>query len=131
MQYHEFIGQVQNRARLAAQDDAVKATRSTLETLGERLFGNEAEHIASQLPGEIGLFLRYNLNKEKYSVDEFFKRVSEKEGVELPEAVFHTRVVLDVLKEAVSKGGIDHIRSQLPSEYNRLFESENQANYRS
>lgn len=126
MQYQEFLSQVQNRARLAALDDAVKATRATLETLAERLYGNEADHIASQLPEEIAVFLKDSNKKEKYTVDEFFREVSEKEGVELPEAVFHSRVVIDVLRDAVSKGEFYHVRNQLPSEYSRLFESGSQ-----
>ena len=128
MQYQEFLGQVQNRARLAAFDDAAKATRATLETLAERLYGNEADHIASQLPEEIAIFLKGGNKKTKYTVNEFFQKVSEKEGVELPEAVFHTRVVIDVLKDAVSKGEFDHVRDQLPADYNRLFDSGSQGN---
>ncbi len=52
MQYDEFIGQVQHRARLANSEQAVRATRATLETLGRRLFGGEMAHVRSQLPPE-------------------------------------------------------------------------------
>lgn len=123
MQYKEFIGQVQHRAKLATEGDAVKAVRTTLNTLSERLFGNEAEHLASQLPEEIGVFIQKNDSGEKFSLDEFFTKVSEKEGTKIPEAVFHSRAVIDVLKDAVSPGEIEHISAQLPPDYNRLFEA--------
>jgi uncharacterized protein (DUF2267 family) len=50
MTYDEFIGQVHHRARLGTTGDAVRATRATLEVLGERLFGGEAKDLAAQLP---------------------------------------------------------------------------------
>lgn len=58
MQYKEFIGQVQNRARLAT---------------------------------------------------------------EVPEAVFHARAVVEVLKDAVSPGEIAHLKSQLPPDLYQAF----------
>lgn len=39
MQYEQFVGQVQNRGRMASQGEAVRAICATLETLGERLAG--------------------------------------------------------------------------------------------
>jgi uncharacterized protein (DUF2267 family) len=54
MRHDEFIGQVQNRAKLPSRGDAEGATRATLETLGERIPENLAVNLASQLPQEIG-----------------------------------------------------------------------------
>ncbi|MCF6158264.1 MAG: DUF2267 domain-containing protein [wastewater metagenome] len=125
MNYDEFIGQVQSRARLATQSEAIKATRATLETLGERLFGNEAEHLASQLPTEIKTYLTQATNKESFDLNEFFQRVLKKEGgsVELPDAVHHARAVIAVLCDAVSAGEINDALAQLPAEYDDLFEA--------
>lgn len=127
MQYQEFIDQVQHRARLTGSEAAEKATKATLETLAERLFGNEPEHISSQLPEGISRFLNGKKNKTKYSITEFLERISEREEVELPDSVFHAKIVLDVLKDAVSKGEIEHIRDQLPQEFYRLFEISSQS----
>ena len=52
MKHDEFIGRVQHYARLASRGDAERATRATLETLGERLAGGEPKDLASQLPPE-------------------------------------------------------------------------------
>jgi uncharacterized protein (DUF2267 family) len=123
MKHDEFIGQVQHRARLGSRGDAERATRATLETLGERLAGGEPKDLASQLPPELGRHVLEGLAGlgEPFSLDEFFRRVSVREGVDLPKAIFHARMVISVLKEAVSQGEIDDVLSQLPPEYDRLF----------
>ncbi|MGM0669506.1 MAG: DUF2267 domain-containing protein, partial [Gemmatimonadota bacterium] len=56
MNYDDFVGEVQHRARLPSSGDAVKAIRSTLETLGRRLHGGEARDLAAQLPEEIARY---------------------------------------------------------------------------
>lgn len=87
MQYDEFIGQVQNRARLASKGEAVKATRATLYALGTRLFGGETKDLAAQLPDEIAFYLQQAESSEKFGLDEFFERVSQQGNVDLPKAI--------------------------------------------
>jgi uncharacterized protein (DUF2267 family) len=125
MKHDEFIGQVQHRARLSSRGAAERATRATLETLAERLAGGEAKDLAAQLPLEIAEHLRgqWSALGERFSLDEFFRRVSLREGVDLSDAVFHAQAVIEVLNEAVSRGEMDDVRAQLPSEFDRLFES--------
>lgn len=123
MQYHEFIGKVQNRARLGTTGEAVRATRATLEVLGQRLHQGESEHLASQLPAEVAVFLENDHPDEAFGVEEFFERVGTRENVNLPEAAHHARAVISVVKEAVSKGQFNDVRAQLPEEYDPLFES--------
>lgn len=57
MQFHEFLGQVQNRAQLSSLADAEIAVRATLTTLAERLAGGEPKDLASQLPEPLGQYL--------------------------------------------------------------------------
>jgi len=121
MQYDQFVGQVHARGRFASDGEAVRAIHATLETLGERLYGGEAENLAAQLPPELGHYLREAVTGQSFDLDEFFRRVSMREGVDLPEAVFHARVVMEVLKEAVSPGLLDKVLDQLPAEYDSLF----------
>ena len=125
MQYDEFIGQVQHRARLASTGEAVAATRATLETLAQRLAGGAADNLAVQLPQEIGLYLQGPLAPigERLSLDDFFMLVSAREGADLPQAAHHARAVIEVLGEAVTPGEIQKVRAQLPEEYDRLFDS--------
>ncbi len=125
MKHDEFIGQVQHRARLSSRGEAERATRATLETLAERLAGGEARDLAAQLPQEIGEHLRREWSGlgERFDLVEFFRRVSLRESVEYQDAVFHARVVIEVLGQAVSKGEMDDVRAQLPAEFDRLFEA--------
>lgn len=123
MNFDRFLGQVQDRARLSDTQKALRATRATLQTLAERINCNEAKDLASQLPEEIGLFLQcepYHTS-ERFSLEEFFLRVSERESVDLPAATYHARVVVEVLQEAVTPGEIKDVMAQLPPEFERLF----------
>jgi uncharacterized protein (DUF2267 family) len=122
MQFDEFVGLVQHRARLASNGEAVHAIRATLTTLGERLFGEEAKNLAAQLPEEIGFYLKQANAREAFSLKEFYQRVSTLEHADLPIAIYHARAVMSVLLDAVSPGEIADIRAQLPTEYNQLFQ---------
>src|SRR6266699_5587893 len=130
MKYDEFISQVQRRADLASREEAERATRATMETLGERLAGGEAKDLAAQLPPEIAQYLEqaYTGIREKFSLDEFFWRVSQREGVDLTESTFHARVVIALLSEVVTLGEIENIKSQLPKDFAKLFDVENEGN---
>ena len=122
MQMHEFVGQVQNKAKLPTQEEAMIATRATLETLAERLGADEARHLGAQLPAEIGKFLDSRAAEgERFSSDEFLKRISEREGVDLPVSVFHVRAVLEVLQQAATAGEMSDVLERLPADYMRLF----------
>jgi uncharacterized protein (DUF2267 family) len=123
MQTAEFLGQVQNKARLATLGQAMRATRATLETLAERLGPDESRHLAAQLPHEIQLFLADagTPMPERFSSDEFLLRVCAREGIDLPESTHHARAVIDVLTQAVSRGEILDVLDRLPDDYRRLF----------
>lgn len=124
MQLNDFLGHVQHRARLATMEDALRASRATLGTLGERLAGGEPANLGAQLPEEFKYILSsQGAVADTFSSDDFLKRVSEREGVDLPVAVHHARAVLSVLSEAVDEGALNHVRQQLPEDYGRLFDS--------
>ena len=128
MKYDEFIAQVQRRAELNTKDDAVLATRATLETLGERLEGGEPKDLAAQLPPEIAIYLEQPFagSGVPFTLDDFFMRVAEREGTALAEASFHARVVLGLIAEVVTMGEIENVRAQLPADLRQLFEVENE-----
>ncbi len=128
MKYEEFIGKVRKRARLASPGEAENATRATLSTLAERLKGNEPDDLAAQLPLELAEFMitPHAGSGESYGLDEFFRRVSEREGASLADAEYHARVVIGLLAETVTVGEIDDVRAQLPPDFAHLFEVENE-----
>jgi uncharacterized protein (DUF2267 family) len=128
LKYDEFIGQVRHRAGLGSHAEAERAIRATLETLAERLAGGEAHDLAAQLPPELARYLEQPDAGigAKLTLDDFFELVSEREGVDLPDATLHARVVLGVLTEAVSIGEIQDVRVQLPAAFAQLFNVENE-----
>ncbi|NLG49009.1 MAG: DUF2267 domain-containing protein [Chloroflexi bacterium] len=124
MKFDEFVGQVQNRARLASEGQAFDAIKATLTVLGQRLAGGEAEDIAAQLPSQLQEYLLKEGYQDSFGVQEFFQRVSKLEKVDLPESVHHTRAVISVLRDAISPGEYADMLDQLPDEYKPLFEGQ-------
>lgn len=126
MKFEEFLGHVQDRAKLDSLDAAMLATRATLGTLSERLTGNEPRDLAAQLPGEIGVHLTTDGSGwgERFDVRDFIARVSQREGVPEVQATHHAQVVMGVVNEAVSSGEMADVRGQLPSDYELLFRRE-------
>jgi uncharacterized protein (DUF2267 family) len=123
VQYEEFLNKVQDRIGPAQPEEARRAIIATLETLGERISGGESSDLAEQLPEELKEPLRQaGEDNEEFSLDEFLKRVGERENIDTDEAREHVSAVMTVLKEAVSGGELDNIRAQLPQEFEPLFE---------
>jgi uncharacterized protein (DUF2267 family) len=87
LKHDEFIARVRDLAEVQTNEEAERATRATLETLRERLAGNEPNNLADQLPPEIADPLRGEGGRNSFSLAEFYRRVSDKEGVEEPEAI--------------------------------------------
>lgn len=123
MQYHDFIGKVQNQARLGTTGEAVRATRATLEVLSQRMHETEAKHLAAQLPAEVGNYLEDDQENQTFGLDEFFERVSKSAKVDFPDAAHHARAVMAVVKEAVSEGQMNDVRAQLSDGFDPLFEA--------
>ena len=121
MNAEQFIAEVKNLAELDNDEGAQKAIGATLETLKERLAGEEPSDLAAQLPPEIAPYLEGSGGRESFSVEEFYERVAQKEGVGKDEAVSHARAVATVVHTAVSEGELDDIRSQLGDGYKELF----------
>ena len=121
MKGDQFISEVRNLAELDSNEEAEKATRATLETLKERLAGSEPSNLAAQLPPEIARYVDGEGGRESFSVDEFYERVAQREGVSQDEAVKHARAVATVVQTAVTGGEVDDVRSQLGNDYEELF----------
>ncbi|MCU7496037.1 MAG: DUF2267 domain-containing protein [Ignavibacteria bacterium] len=124
MELDEFIRDVKRKAVLDNRDEVIKAIKATLETLKERLSGDEPGHIAAQLPRQIGEMLQGEGKGESFTVEEFFSRVSRREGTEIPVAMLHARSVLEAIREAITAGEMSDVRAQLPAEFYDLFEEE-------
>jgi len=102
MKGEQFIAEVKNLAQLDSDEDVQKTVRATLETLRERLAGNEPADLAAQLPPEIAPFVEGAGEREAFSVQEFYDRVAHKEGTKREEAVKDARAVATVLQTTVT-----------------------------
>ena len=129
MQHDEFIGRVQDRARLPSRGAAERVTRATLETLGERIPEGTAANLAAQLPAEIGEHLRRTIEMdgagpgERFDRPQFVQRVAERAGAREPDAVYAARVVLEVVDEATTGGLIGKVRESLPEDIRDLLDA--------
>ena len=127
MQYPEFLQRVQEQ--ISATEPATQTQRAaelaitaTLQTLSERLTGGEATDLAAQLPEELKAPLERSAEEaERFSLEEFYERVAEREGVDLETARNDASAVMSVLRVAVTPGQLDDLIAQLPSEFNVPF----------
>lgn len=126
MKYNQFVNQVQNRAQISSRGETEVAIKATLETLAERIVGDEASNLAEQLPEEIGKYLRGREGEKghSFSLQEFYDRVSKKEHVEPYTAAHHVLVVMAVANEAATSGEFDDICANLSDDYKPIFAAE-------
>ncbi len=125
MRYEEMLEQVQTRAGLASDAEAEAALNGTLAVLGERVGGEAAVSVASQLPEQLATFLRREAEDTEeasieFGADEFVTRVGARGddiSADLTKVVIAT---LGVIGEATG-GALDGIRKSLPADYEPLF----------
>jgi uncharacterized protein (DUF2267 family) len=120
LQANRFIELVGEYARIGF-DAAERATRATLETLGERIDRGEAQQIADRLPPQIAPWIASSGPAEGFDVDEFLRRVAEREGVDIEEAERHVHAVFDVLRYVV-EDEFDDIVAELPKDFAPLLD---------
>jgi uncharacterized protein (DUF2267 family) len=117
----EFWERVAERAALDA-DGARRATDAVLTTLAERISGGEVDDLISRLPAELhaplekGNALSSGVAR-RMSLDDFVRRIAEREGATPAEAREHARAVFATLREAVGENEFLDISAQLPLEY--------------
>ena len=129
MDYHDFVGEVQNRLELSGMGEAVRATRAVLTTLGERIQEGEASDLAGPLPMEIDRYLIEADSGQQFGYDEFVDRVAERAGLEegddgRAEAVYYVQAVVALLAELVTGGEFEEVRENLPADedFEQFFE---------
>jgi len=108
MEAGEFLAALRRHTAFASAEDALRASRATLMTLGERLQGDEPRHLAAHLPPEIAQYL-YGEGMgrgERLSAPDFLRRISEREGVDVETARIHARAVVEVLYQALSEAEV-------------------------
>jgi len=123
MKHQDFVKHVQGFAQLDSREQAEKAIQATLETLAERIVGDESHDLAEQLPPELAEYLRGHEGEtgDAFSLQEFYQRISEREGVAPMDAAIHARAVLAVVRQAVSPDEFEEVRLNLSDDFSELF----------
>jgi uncharacterized protein (DUF2267 family) len=115
-----FVELVGEYARIGF-DDAERATRATLQTLGERIDRGEAQQIADRLPAEIAPWIATSGPAERFDVHAFLRKTAEREGVGIEEAERHAHAVFDVLRY-VAEDEFDDLMAELPKDFAPLLD---------
>jgi uncharacterized protein (DUF2267 family) len=126
MDFDEFTGEVQHRLELPGTGEAVRATRATLLTLGERIPEGNAEDLAASLPMEVRWYATGAVAEhgQRFDWREFVARVAEIEKADPSDAAYHARVVIDLVRTVVPDSDFQQLRDQLPADedWGGLFE---------
>jgi uncharacterized protein (DUF2267 family) len=118
--YERFLGFVQEAAGVE-REQAERATRAVLQTLGERLSAGQARHLAEALAPELGPWLGSDSGAEPFDAEEFIRRVSKREDVDPETAARHARAVLVALSRSVSTDELDDMVAELPKSFAPLL----------
>ena len=125
MQYDQFIGVVQDRAHLPSRGEAERAVQATFSCLGERLTEGAARTLGSQLPDMAAQHLDGSRSEgrsaQAFDSQEFIQRVAATEHVDPPQAAHHIRAVFEVTQAVVQGDTVEHVKEQLPDDFDRLF----------
>jgi uncharacterized protein (DUF2267 family) len=123
MRQEAFLALVQRAAGISRQQ-AETAVRATLRTLAERITLGEAKEIAAFLPSELrGDLMSAPEPAEPYGVDEFVRRVAEREHVDREAAEGHVRAVFAALRQAVAPAELSDVAAQLSRDFAPLLEA--------
>lgn len=125
MDYDELVNQVQERAQSQRRYAAVKAVRTTFETLAEYLPKPQAARLALHLPKEVRQYILYSRSGvvERFSVKLFFQRMANRANCDAMTAVTYAQCVMEVLRDTLPPGELDDFREHLPAEFAPLFET--------
>jgi uncharacterized protein (DUF2267 family) len=115
MDYRHMIKTVQDYSGFS-DNEAGEALRLVVETIAGRLTEGEREDFASQLPGRLHDFALAAEGSDIDSSEDLYEELAELEDISREHAKKQVHAVWETLKESLSKGEIDHIRSQLPGE---------------
>jgi uncharacterized protein (DUF2267 family) len=120
LNYDTFTRIVENAADIS-HEAAERAVRATLQTLAERLSPGEVRDLAEQLPPEAAALLAPDRPSRRMHLDEFLRRVAEREGVDLKTATEHARAVLLALGRAISPRELGDVSAELPMDFQPLL----------
>lgn len=119
--YERFLNTIRERADLD-RDHAERAGMATLVTLAERVSAVRAAELGEDLPERVRDWLTdASEHPEPFHVEEFFRRVSEREEVDHATAAHHARTVMLALARVAPAYELDDLVTDLPHDYEPLL----------
>lgn len=118
--YERFLATIQRGAELD-RDHAERAAMATLVTLAERIPRGRAQELAEDLPERLRDWLADAKDRpEDFRVEEFFRRVADREEVDGATAAQHARIVFRALSRVAPAYELDDLVDELPHEFEPL-----------
>jgi uncharacterized protein (DUF2267 family) len=118
--YERFLTTIRAQAGLD-RDHAERAAMATLVTLAERITKARAQELAEDLPERLQDWLADAKERpETFRVEEFVRRVAEREEVDPATAARHVRIVFRALARIAPAYEIDDLVDELPHEFEPL-----------
>jgi uncharacterized protein (DUF2267 family) len=123
MEYQEIIDATARSAGGLDSEAAERAVQATLRTLAERLPGGEARHILRELPAELGptVYKEESADAGAFGIDEFLRKVADRENTGLQTALRHARAVFSALGDTLSPDAVSHLEASLPQTFAPLL----------
>ena len=116
----QFVTTVAHAARVGL-DRAERAIEATLQTLAERIDAGVARDLTEELPDEVAPWLATVTSAERFDIEEFLRRVADREGVDIETAQRHAAAVFVALQRAVSRQEFAALSAQLPKDFAPLL----------
>jgi uncharacterized protein (DUF2267 family) len=118
--YERFLTTVRAETGLD-RDHAERAAMATFETLAERITKARAQELAEDLPERLGFWLQDAKERpERFHIEEFIRRVADREEVDSETAARHARAVFRALARVAPAYEIDDLVDELPREWEPL-----------
>lgn len=121
MKHDVFIDRVAEHAGLTDRSAAERAGLVVLQHLCDRLTGDEANDLLSQLPYELKTGVVVSPGAQPIAADEFVARISGELRISDEEARTRVRAVFAALRAAVTPGEFEDVLAQLDPEYADLL----------
>jgi uncharacterized protein (DUF2267 family) len=129
MRYDEFVKRVQERGEFGSHEQAAETVSIVISTLGERVYRTTRNSLEAELPAELKAHWwerrdpeKTYLQRELSSLEEFYTRIQARADVSRDEAIRRARLVVKVLREAISAGAWQDLQEEWPDEYDQLLD---------
>jgi uncharacterized protein (DUF2267 family) len=121
MDYERFVDRLEDRADLWSRDKVEDVAKTTVEVLGETLSTSERTWMMQQLPSPLDDALTRTWGGQEFDLDEFYDRISQREGLVEDFAAEQARVVCRVLADQLDEDVLQYLLDHLPPPFPALF----------